>query len=431
MSRVAGLRVLARSTVFRFNQHRLVTNAPAVGRQLGVGAVLTGQLVSRSNVFELRFELVRSGDGSLIWGDSWRRSHSGLQGAEKDLAQGIARRMHVPLSAADDQRLGRPDTVDPEAYRWYLEGRHHLALRTRESGALAEARFRQAVAKDPDFALAYLGLAEAVGLRVVFDPHETSEVRRLAEKVLELDPASGQAHAILGMLARYQWDWEGAERHFIKATTLSPGGERGWHWYGLLLNILGRPQEAEAALRRALDLDPLVPGIRWGLVLVVLNRGDLAEGRRLAQELKQLAPGHVTSVYAEYVVLMCEGRTEEALGLVRAAAERFPNDPSLRFCAGFSLGTLGRREEALEIARAIESMGMRDLGYYHAAAIHAALEDWDRVFDLLEKAVEARQDMVTEATFHPLGRAVRSHPRYARLLEMLRLPQNPPSNPGP
>jgi serine/threonine protein kinase len=260
LSQLPGLRVMARSTAFRYKGRDV--DAQEVGRALKVRAVLTGQLVQRDNRLIIKMELVDVRDGSQLWGEHYNRELSDILAIEKAIAQEIADKLRLRLTGEQKRRLSRPRTENAEAYQCYLKGRHHWNKRTAEALKKSIKLFEQAIDIDPTYALAYSGVADAylnlggwghVAFREAYPRAKTAATRALA-----IDETLAEAHVSLAMVQKeYDWDWPGAGREYERALELNPNYAVAHQWYGEYLAAVGRHPEAIAAFKRAIDLDPL------------------------------------------------------------------------------------------------------------------------------------------------------------------------------
>ena len=258
LSQLPNLKVMARSTVFRYKGSD--ADPSAVGRELGVRAVLLGRLQSISGRLIVGAELVDAIDGSQLWGGQFQREADDLMTLQEDLAREIVDRLRLRVTRDDRRRLRKHHTENAVAYEAYLRGRFHLAKRTLDGCTRAIECFEQAMLHDPKFALAYAGLADACtllgGAAFGRSRHDAmARARRAAEQALRLDDDLAEAHAAIGFVRfRIDWDWPAAEASFARACALNPGYAPAHHSYALLLTALGRGDAAIAEIRRAAEL---------------------------------------------------------------------------------------------------------------------------------------------------------------------------------
>jgi serine/threonine protein kinase/TolB-like protein/Tfp pilus assembly protein PilF len=284
LSRLPDLRVMARTTVFRYRQAQ--QDPLQIGRDLKVGAVIVGRLTQHGDTLNVETEMVDVNNGSQIWGEQYQRKASDIATIQDDIASDISGQLRLKVSGEEKKHA----TVNAEAYELYVKGRFYLAQRTHESIYKALDQLNQAVAKDPNYAQAYAGLAYAYILlfdRGWISPEEASpKIRSTAQRAIELDPTLAEPHAALAALKELaDWDWAGAEAEYRKAIGLNPNDATSHHWYALLLENLGRLNEALAEIEKALALDPASPQINANHagILTDMHRYDdaLAELNRL------------------------------------------------------------------------------------------------------------------------------------------------------
>ena len=225
LSQLPNVKVISRSSAFRYKGKAI--DPETVGAELEVDAVVLGRVVHRGDDLSLTAELVDTRDGSLVWSEQYSRKLADVLVLQEDLAKEISRELLGKLTAEDERRLSRRYTKDAEAYQAYLQGRHHIQTRTEEGFELAIEYFQEAIDKDPSYALAYAGLADALGLLghyTYLPPAETyRKAREAASKSLELDGTLAEAYTSLGWIASNECRWREAEEAFQKAPRARPG----------------------------------------------------------------------------------------------------------------------------------------------------------------------------------------------------------------
>src|SRR6185295_9716734 len=370
LSRLPHLKGIARASVFRYKgQH---PDLAKVARELGVRAVVTGRVSPRPDGFAVAVELMDAQENKQLWGATFDRRASDLVAAHQEVAAEVAQKLRVELTPGERELLAKRDTSDPEAYRLYLRGRYLSNERTEAALRKAIEYFQEAIARDPRYALAYSGLADAhcttassYNKRVA--PREAyGHARPAALRALELDPDLSEAHASLGqVLVQFDWDWAGAEREFSRALELNPSNGVALHWrsHGALAN--GRFDDSGRDALRALDTDP---------VSVMLNI-HLGEHYHLAREY------------------------DRSIEQYRKAMELSPNHPNARPLLALAYeakGLYAPAIAALAEARAVLQELLRDRagpGYIAAddvAAVYVGLGETDRAFEWLGRACDER-----------------------------------------
>ena len=258
LSQVPNLRVMSRSAVFRYKGHD--NDAQGAGRDLKVGAVLVGTLVQHGEGIHLESELVDSSNGSEIWGAQYDRKLSDVSTVQQEIVQDISDKLKLRLTPEDKTKIAKHGTENWEAYDLYLKGRYYWNKFTDKDLKTAADYFKQAIAKDPNYALAYAGLADAYHeLGSTNPPREMMPLGKAAAmKALQLDDSVADAHAALGWIKwKYDWDFPGAEREFLRSIELGREGTQGIGMYADFLDGMGRADEGEAQHRRAVQSDPL------------------------------------------------------------------------------------------------------------------------------------------------------------------------------
>ena len=240
LSRLPRLRVMARSTVFRYRQAQ--QDPIQIGRDLKVGAVVVGRLSQHGDTVNVETEMVNVSNGSQIWGEQYRRKASDIATVQDDIASDISGQLRLKLTGEEKKQLSGHTTENSEAYQLYVKGRFYMEQRTRDGLYKALDQFNQAVAKDPGYAQAYTGLAEVYVLlldrSIVSHDEAAPKIRSAAQRAIELDPTLAEPHAALAVLKEIDWDWAGAEAEYRTAIGLSPNDVLSHHWYSSLLQNL-------------------------------------------------------------------------------------------------------------------------------------------------------------------------------------------------
>jgi len=307
LSQLSNVRVMAWTTVARYRQRQI--DVPAVGRELGVKAVLSGRLLRQGNHIVLNTELIDVQSGSQLWGKQYEQPLSDMPALREQLSEDIAGNLRVRLSGNGQHRIQRTYNPSPTAYELYLKGRFFLNRRTKQGLQQGIDYFQQAISADPGYAPAYAGLADCYNL--LDDWGESAprdsfpKAKAAAEKAIALDDSLAEAHVSLAMVrSAYEWDWSGAEQEFRRAIQLNPKYPTAHQWYGMFLAGLGRFTEAEAEVNRAQQLDPLSPIINMAVAEVY--EWERLHDKALAQYQKIIAldpsffgaHGNVAQVYA-------------------------------------------------------------------------------------------------------------------------------------
>lgn len=420
LSRLPNLRVMARSTVFRFKGQDV--DPLAAGRELNVRAVLTGRLLKRGESLVVRTELVDLTDGSQLWAGQYGQPLSELVRLEEEIAGQIAENLRPKLTGEQRERVGRRYTESAEAYRLYLQGRFYWNKRTSDGLRRAIEDFRKAIDADPSYALAYVGLAEAygvLGFYTVLAPSDAfPKAKAAALRALEIDPELAEARAPLAYAMHYfDWDWSGAEREYRRTLEANPNSSVAHLWYANLLATSGRLDEALAHFRRALELDPLslITNNSIGWLHYYARRYDEAISE--IQKPIEMDSSFTVSHWTLGLCYACKGMEREALREIGEAVRLSAEGSFFVAALGRVQATFGHREEAEQILARLETLrASRYVSSYYLAAIPAALGDRDRAFALLEKAFEERSHGLTFLGIDPGVDPLRSDPRFRAML---------------
>jgi serine/threonine protein kinase/tetratricopeptide (TPR) repeat protein len=425
LSTIPELRVMARATVFRYKDRDL--DAREIGRALGVGTVLTGELAQRQDRFTIAIELVRVKDGSRIWGARYTREAQDVVSLEKSIAEEVARQLRVQLSGDQMQQLRRPETISPEAYHCYLKGRYHLGKRTAQSIRKSIKLFEQAIDLDPVYAPANAGLADSylnlggwghLSFRDAYPKAKAAALRALA-----INPNLAEAHVSLAMVIKeFDWDWPGADSAYRRALELNPNYAVGHQWYGEFLAALGRHEEALAAFERAIDLDPLSLVIQ-----ATLGRHGYFFARqydRAIEQLKKTLEMDETFWLAHlwlgwtYAVL---GRIDEAVTEL-STAQRLDDNLEILAGLGYAFGRSGHRDDAIGIVEQLQELSRRRfVSPMLTALVAIGMGEHGQAFEWLEKAYDERAQMLSELKAEPAFDPLRTDPRFDDLLRRIGL----------
>ena len=270
LSQIPGLNVKARSSVFRYKGKE--TDAKTLGNDLGVQAVLTGHVVQRADQLRLSLELINADNENVIWTDTYDRKASDLVSLQSDIARDVSNNLRIRLTNSEQQKLAKKYTSDPEAYRLYLQGRYYWNRRTFSEVAKGVPYFQQAVARDPNFALGYVGLADSD------EDRDRPLKKEYIHRALQIDDQLAEAHASLGYQYMLDYNWAASEQELRRAIELDPKYPQSYAWNGARLMMIGKYDESLAEIQRALDLDPMSNGINFykGVCLGVAGRRDEA-----------------------------------------------------------------------------------------------------------------------------------------------------------
>ncbi len=425
LSLLPNLSVKARSTVFRYKGK--TTEAKTIGKELNVQAILNGRVVQRGDQLTLSLELVDSITENVIWSQQYNRRQTDLVTLQSEIARDVSNKLKTKLSGADAAKVERTYTTNPEAYQLYLKGKFFWNKRTGESLKQASELYRQAIEKDPNYALAYSGLAETYVLFSSYDvaPANDSmpQAKAAALRALEIDDSLAEAHTALGFyLSNYEWDRDGAEKEYRRAIELKPNYATAHHWFAADLSNVKRFDDSLVELRRAEELDPLSPiiGTNLGDTLVYARRYDeaIAQYKRTLVRNPNFAYAHRALGWA----YGSNGMYPEAIAETRTAIE-LNNASSAKGFLGLWLAKSGKRDDAVKLLSELRQETTR--GYvqsYTFALIYIGLGDREEALNWLEKQMSGRSETANTYAVVPELDDLRSEPRFKEMLKRMNLP---------
>jgi len=427
LSQVPNLSVKARSTVFRYKGKEI--DPKKVASDLGVQAILTGRVIQRGDQLTLSVELIDGQTENTIWGNKYERKGSDLVALQSEVARDVSSRLKSKLSGAEAAKIEKSYTVSPEAYQLYLRGRFAWNKRTDASLKQAVEFFKQAIAQDPNYALAYSGLAETYSLfssySIASAKDSMPQSKAAAERALTLDDSLAEPRVALGLyFTYYEYDRAGGEREFRRAIKLNPNYATAHQWLGEdVFTPTKRFDESLASLRRAEGLDPLSPiiGTNLGDALLYSRRYDEA----VAQYKRTLSldPNFAVTYFGLSTAYWQKGMSADAITEIRKYNE-LSGDPTGQGELGFYLARSGQREEALKILTALrEQSAQRYVQSFAFALVYMGLGEKQQALDWLEKDIAEHGPNATYYAVMPELDDLRSEPRFKDMLKRLNLPE--------
>lgn len=427
LSQLSNLNVKARSAVFRYKGK--ATDAQTIGKELNVQTILTGRVAQRGDDLTLSLSLEDVRTGNQIWGKQYNRKLTGIIGLQTEIARDVSANLKPKLSGADERRLAKNYTVNPEAYQLYLKGRDHAGRFTPSEMQRAISFYQQAIELDPNYALAYVKLSNAyINLALSSEipaPEVMPQAKAAANRAIEIDDSLAEAHEGLSTISYwYDWDLNAAEKHVKRALELNPNSASIQMEYAGVLSNTGRHAESIPVIRRALDLDPQNQGYQSleGLFLIRARQYD--EGLAVLQKVRERSPSLLGGYLFAIPGYTEQGKFTEALALARQAREIAGRQPQAMSFLGQTLAIAGKPDEARAVLEEMLKLSKeRHVSPYNIAMVYNALEEREETFAQLERAYELREPRMVMLSMERKWDNLRSDPRFQHLLRRVGLPQ--------
>lgn len=423
LSQLPKLNVKARSSVFRYKGKEV--DPQQIANELNVQAVLNGRVLQRGQDLILYLSLVDAQNGNQIWGEQYNRRQADLIQLQTEIARDVSSKLRTKLSGADEQRLTKNFTANPQAYQLYLLGRFYWNKRSKADIYRAIDYYSQAVRADPNYAIAYSGLSDAYAIVQGYDKSispvaANMKAREYALKALSLDETLSEAHVSYGLIIQSaDFDFTGAEREFKRAVELDPKNMVAYLYYAMLLTGLGHFDEAEANFRHALELEPASQNANrnYGNFLMLVRRYD--ESEKQLRKTIELDPDFQVAYFSLANTLQLQGKYADSVEAYARAREIAGNsEEAATMRASFKKG--GWRGFALDFSK-YDWMSDTRPKYMDAARL-ASIGETEKALDALEKSYAERETFVIVVKVDPRFDPLRSDPRFQDLLRRLGFP---------
>jgi len=426
LSKIRSLKVISRGSVMGFKQRE--QSLREIGVALGVETLLEGSVRRAGDRVRIVAQLLDAATSRHLWAETYDRQLTDIFAIQTDVALQIAAALRAELSRDEKTRIHREPTADVQAYQLYLQGRHCYTRYTEESIRKGIDYFKEAIAGDPGYAMAHVGaalayaeLAAGAGGGTLRPDEAYHEGMKAVSTALRLDPDSGEAHAVLGLLRMaHDFDWAGAEAEFKLALELSPGAADIYDHYGWLCGAMERYDEALALVRRAQELDPLTH--RADVASTLLRAGRYQEALQAALRAIEFDPEYGRARSTLGWAYLKSGMPDQGLAELEHAVRVAPGNTLYLAQLGEAYGLSGKTEQAREVLRRLEDMSReRYVSPYHMAYVYTGLGEHDAAIGCLERAYEERGGSVYGVKGSFLFTSLRPHPRFQALLARMNL----------
>jgi tetratricopeptide (TPR) repeat protein len=420
LSNIRSIAVRPTSAVLRYNAAD--RDPVAAGRTLAVEAVLEGSIQRADDRVRVTLRLLNVRDGSPLWADKFDAKLTDILLVQDSISEHVARALTLNLTGEEKQQITKRHTRSQEAYALYVEGRYHWNKRKMDMSR-AISYFQQAIEKDPDFALAYVGLADTLAMN-----GPPSEASFAISKAIEMDDSLGEAHASLGFIKMFhRWQWADAEREFKRAIELNPGYATAHQWYAICLAITGRIEEAKAEMRRALDIDPTSPNMNADMGQLLYFERDYDGAIAYCRKALETDPDFFFAHGYLFDIYMKKGMYDQAIESyfesVRTSfsdsAKRSLSDVKAQYMGVYrNTGIRGFLQGFIKENKNVASPYYSAWG---AARCYALLDEREQALSWLEKACESHLFLVPFIAVDPIFDQLRPEPRFQSLLRRMGL----------
>ena len=423
LSQISGLKVMSRNSSFRFKDNQ--TNTKNIASQLGVETIVTGDIKQLGDKFIINVRLINAGDDSNIWGNQYVKTNADIIAVQNEIAQAVANNLRVKLTDSEQQKIVKNYTENPEAWQLYNRGRFYVSKSTLPELNKGIDYFNQAIEIDPNYALAYAGLAEAYRTSVLSADRLPNEVfpkaKAAAQKAIELDDSLSEAHRNLGAVEFfYDWDWKESENQYQRALELDPNNPNA-HWaYAILLSNTLRHTEALAEIKRAREIDPLNLMIIMAEGVCLNAAGKPDEALAGLQKALELDPNFFATHLMMSNSYLQKGMFAEAIAEARKAKAFNGDNAIFDVNIAHALAKSGKNEEARTV---LNELLKASADHYvppsSIAAVYNVLGERDEALTLLERAVDARDVDCVFLKVAPVWNNLRNEPRFIELMRRM------------
>jgi len=420
-------RVLSRTSTMQFKENR--PTIPEIADKLGVNYLIEGSIQRHMEDVSIRVQVIRAKHEDHVWGDEYDGKWEDVFSIQDEIAFKVAEELKTVLSPEEIRKIEKSPTENLEAYNLYLKGRYSWNKRTADGFLRGIDFFHQAIKVDTVYPLAYAGIADCYNLLGWHDLLPAEEVypkaKAAAEKALRIDATLSQAHASLAYVNMlYNWDWQAAEKEFIKALELNPNYAEAHQWYSEYLAYMEKHDESIKEATRAQELDPLSLSINHNLGLVFYEARQFDLAIEKYQETLQIDPSFIVSYNYLGLAFAGEKMYNDAITNVQKAIDLTKKQSPLYIgTLGFIFASMGKKNEAKEILELLLELSQhRYIAPVSLAIIYGALGQMDQAFEWMKKGYDVRDDFMMGLKVDPRMDNLRSDPRYQDLIDRMHFP---------
>ena len=428
LSKIGTLHVTSRTSVMQYK--RTNKSLPQIARELNVDGIVEGTVQRSGDRVRITSQLIHAPTDHHLWAGTYDRELKDVLALQDEVARAIANEINATLTPQEQKSLTAIRPVNPDAYEAYLKGRYYWNKRTADGIRKASEYFQQAINKQPNYGPAYSGLADCnsgLAWHGFASPAEAlPKAKAAALKAVEIDPASGEAHASLALVLSHQRSWAAAGNEFKRALELSPGYANAHHWYGDYLSVLGRHGEALAEAKRAFSLDPLSPMINTWLGYRYYEGRSFDEAIEQGRKILEFDPSFAAAHLLLGQAYLQKGLQAQAISELQNATTLSGDSPSYMAEVGVAYAVSGRKAEALNVINQLRKIAKQSyVSSYGLAQIYAALGYKQNTMNCLQSAYDEGAVWMQYLQVDPVLDSVRSQPRFQDLARQMGLQLSP------
>jgi TolB-like protein/DNA-binding winged helix-turn-helix (wHTH) protein/Tfp pilus assembly protein PilF len=427
LAKIHSLRVISRNSIMRYKGKSMPL--PEIARELNVDAIVEGTVMRSGNQVRITAQLIAAPQDRHLWAEKYEGDLHDVLRLQDDVARDIATQVKAGLSSGERVQLAQMHTVNPQAYELLLRGRYEWDKRTKESLMKGLEYFQQSARLDPNFAPAYVGIAESYGMlgnNYFMPPNDVyPQAKAAALKALELDPDLSEAHTALAeVINDYEWNWAEGEKEYKRAIELDANNANAHHWYAMSLSWVGRADESIKEIELARQLDPVSVRINTNVGIILLFARQYDRAAAEAKKTLEFEPNDSQSRFVLGIVNLKKGSTQLAVQEFKQVADAAPQGPLVQAWLAYGYAITGEKQRALSLLEVMKERSR--VAYYPPAAVayvYGALGNKDEAFAWLDKAIAAHDGPLRGIMVNPVFDPLRSDPRFAEVLRRRDLAQ--------